>query len=135
MDSLREKLLSEIQAYYKADDRYSYEQSLDEAFREWNEICQIRPMGKKHEIAFQARYSERGAFEEAKSAAERLERQYRFLVSQCGAEGYEGIGYFIQYALSFAAYRKDTLDVPNPIIDLAGIDLDSIRNKEKPVLI
>jgi hypothetical protein len=134
MDNEREELLSKIQAYYKADDRYSYEQLLDDVFRKWNEICQIRPVEEKYEIAFQVKYAESNPFHEAKDAAQRLESNYRFLVSECGAEGYEGIGYLIEYALSFAAIRRDTLGVPGPIVDLAGMDLDSIRSKKKPVL-
>jgi hypothetical protein len=134
MDNEREKLLSKIRAYYKADNRYSWEQLLNDAFSKWNEICQIRSVEEKHEIALQVKYAESNAFHEAKDAAQRLESNYRFLVSECGAEGYEGIGYLIEYALSFAALRKDALEVPGPIVDLAGMDLDSIRSKKKPVL-
>jgi hypothetical protein len=134
MDSTREELLSKIQAYYRADDRYSYEQLVNEAFSKWNEICQIRPVEEKYEIAFQVKYAESNPFHEAKDAAQRLESNYRFLVSECGAEGYEGIGYLIEYALNFAAIRKDTLGVPGPVVDLAEMDLDSIHSREKPVL-
>jgi len=134
MNDEREELLGKINDYFRANERYEFEQLLSDAFAKWNDICQIKPTGEKYEICLQVKHLEGSGFYDAKDAAEKLDSQYRTLVSVCGSEGYEGIKYLLDYAISFAATRENALEVPKPIVDLARMDLDSIWNREKPVL-
>lgn len=134
MSSERGDLLAMINAYFKAKEIYEFEQTLNDAFNEWTRVCEIRPTGKKYEISLQKKYSGPEGFSLAKSAAEKFASKYRSLTLLCGEEGYEGIAYLVNYAVSFVHLGETTLEVPKPVIDLAIMDLESIWSKNQPVL-
>jgi len=132
MNDEREALLAKISSYFKNEEKYKQEQQFVESFALWEKQYSINPSAAtkdESEIVLKSGNPEAGT-----TACNSILRTYQNLVKVCGVEGYEGIGYLLNYTTKMTQENHFAIKVPRPIMDLARIDLHQIWDRKKPIL-